>query len=172
MGLLFLPDFTVSAPAYKAYREQLSTSGSGAKVYPSLLWYSGVGFPDASATHAVLYDKNRKEVLKLLLTCFSGILYHTAGTAAFFLSSCRLTYGMVDSCDQSTDPFLAYATREGSAFSPTLFYSLLNVTLLYDPVGWGVPYAGSIVADERETLVDISVQVQTPHIAPHVGILL
>ncbi|EQC25901.1 hypothetical protein SDRG_16273 [Saprolegnia diclina VS20] len=142
MGLLFLPDFTVSAPAYKAYREQLSTSGSGAKVYPSLLWYSGVGFPDASATHAVLYDKNRKEVLKLLLTCFSGILYHTA-----------------DSCDQSTDPFLAYATREGSAFSPTLFYSLLNVTLLYDPVGWGVPYAGSIVADERETLVDISVQV-------------
>ncbi|OQR84990.1 hypothetical protein ACHHYP_12460 [Achlya hypogyna] len=142
MGLLFLPDFTVSASAYKAYREQLSGSTASAKVYPSLLWYSGVGYPDASATHAVQYDKNRKEVLKLLLTCFSGILYHTA-----------------DSCDQSTDPFLAYATREDSVFSPTLFYSLVNVTLLYDPVGWGVPYAGSLVADERETLVDISVQV-------------
>ncbi|OQS05042.1 hypothetical protein THRCLA_02784 [Thraustotheca clavata] len=139
MGLLFLPDFTVSAPAYKAFREQKSP---GSKVYPSLLWYSGVGYPDATAAHAVQYDKNRKEVLKLLLTCFSGILYHTA-----------------DSCDQSTDRFLAYATREDSLFAPTLFYSLVNVTLLYDPVGWGVPYAGSLVVDERETLVDISVQV-------------
>jgi len=32
---------------------------------------------------------------------------------------------------------------------------------MYDPVGWGVPYAGSLVADERETLVDISLQVNT-----------
>ncbi|CAK4732153.1 unnamed protein product [Aphanomyces euteiches] len=139
MGLLFLPDFTVSAGAYKAYREQISP---GAKVYPALLWYNGVGYPDASAVTTVQYDKNRKEVLKLLLTCFSGILYHTA-----------------DSCDSYIDPFLAYATRADTPFAPTLFYSLINVTLLYDPVGWGVPYAGSIVADEREHLVDISIQV-------------
>ncbi|KAF0719695.1 Aste57867_861 [Aphanomyces stellatus] len=139
MGLLFLPDFTVTPGAYKAYREQFS---AGSKVYPALLWYNGVGYPDSSAVASVQYDKNRKEVLKLLLTCFSGILYHTA-----------------DSCDSYVDPFLAYATRNDSLFAPTLFYSLLNVTLLYDPVGWGVPYAGSIVADERETLVDVSVQV-------------
>ncbi|ETW04426.1 hypothetical protein H310_04703 [Aphanomyces invadans] len=144
LGLLFLPDFTVSAGAYKAFREQLSTapSSSANVVYPPLLWYNGVGYPDASAVASVQFDKNRKEVLKLLLTCFSSILYHTA-----------------DSCDAYVDPFLAYATRKESRHAPTLFYSLVNVTLLYDPVGWGVPYAGSIVADERETLVDVSIQV-------------
>ncbi|RHY31976.1 hypothetical protein DYB32_002990 [Aphanomyces invadans] len=133
----------VSAGAYKAFREQLSTapSSSANVVYPPLLWYNGVGYPDASAVASVQFDKNRKEVLKLLLTCFSSILYHTA-----------------DSCDAYVDPFLAYATRKESRHAPTLFYSLVNVTLLYDPVGWGVPYAGSIVADERETLVDVSIQ--------------
>ncbi|ETV82656.1 hypothetical protein, variant [Aphanomyces astaci] len=142
LGLLFLPDFTVSAGAYKAYRDQLSASANNNVVYPPLLWYNGVGYPDVSAVASVQFDKNRKEVLKLLLTCFSSILYHTA-----------------DSCEAYVDPFLAFATRKNSRFAPTLFYSLVNVTLLYDPVGWGVPYAGSIVADERETLVDVSIQV-------------
>ena len=44
-------------------------------------------------------------------------------------------------------------------FVPTLFYSLLNIVVAYDPVGWGVPYAGSIVSDDREVLVDLSLQV-------------
>ncbi|RQM23526.1 hypothetical protein B5M09_004121, partial [Aphanomyces astaci] len=146
LGLLFLPDFTVSAGAYKAYRDQLSASANNNVVYPPLLWYNGVGYPDVSAVASVQFDKNRKEVLKLLLTCFSSILYHTAVQV---------------SSPPYVDPFLAFATRKNSRFAPTLFYSLVNVTLLYDPVGWGVPYAGSIVADERETLVDVSIQVSS-----------
>ncbi|KAF0749365.1 hypothetical protein AaE_007065, partial [Aphanomyces astaci] len=71
LGLLFLPDFTVSAGAYKAYRDQLSASANNNVVYPPLLWYNGVGYPDVSAVASVQFDKNRKEVLKLLLTCFS-----------------------------------------------------------------------------------------------------
>jgi len=41
LGLLFLPDFTVSAASYKAYREQFTmptTDTRISKVYPSLLW--------------------------------------------------------------------------------------------------------------------------------------
>jgi hypothetical protein len=45
--------------------------------------------------------------------------------------------------------------------APTLFYSLLNTALSYDPVGWGVPYASAIVSDTEEPLADISLQVRS-----------
>ncbi|GMF21528.1 unnamed protein product [Phytophthora lilii] len=149
MGLLFLPEFTVSIHAYKGYGEErrsATRSGqsttSGSLVFPSLLWHSGVGYPDASVVNSSNYDKNRKEVLALLLTCFSSILYQTAET-----------------CSQWKDRFLEVATAPDCPFAPTLFYSLLNIVVSYDPVGWGVPYAGSIVSDDRELLVDLSLQV-------------
>jgi hypothetical protein len=149
MGLLFLPEFTVSIHAYKGYGEErrsATRSGqsttSGSLVFPSLLWHSGVGYPDASVVNSSSYDKNRKEVLALLLTCFSSILYQTAET-----------------CSQWKDRFLEVATGTDCPFAPTLFYSLLNIVVSYDPVGWGVPYAGSIVSDDRELLVDLSLQV-------------
>lgn len=149
MGLLFLPEFTVSIHAYKGYgEERRSTTRSGQNpatgtfVYPSLLWHAGVMYPDASVINAASYDRNRKEVLALLLTCFSSILYQTAET-----------------CHQWNDRFLEAATARDCPFAPTLFYSLLNIVVSYDPVGWGVPYAGSIVSDDREVLVDLSLQV-------------
>ncbi|GMF41350.1 unnamed protein product [Phytophthora fragariaefolia] len=149
MGLLFLPEFTVSIHAYKGFGEErrsASRSGqsatSGSLVFPSLLWHSGVGYPDASVVNSSNYDRNRKEVLGLLLTCFSSILYQTAET-----------------CSQWKDRFLEVATAPDCPFAPTLFYSLLNIVVSYDPVGWGVPYAGSIVSDDRELLVDLSLQV-------------
>lgn len=149
MGLLFLPEFTISIHAYKGYGEErrsATRSGqsatSGSLVFPSLLWNSGVSYPDANVVNSSAYDKNRKEVLKLLLTCFSGILYQTAET-----------------CNLWNDRFLEVATAPDCPFAPTLFFSLLNIVITYDPVGWGVPYAGSIVTDDRETLVDASLQV-------------
>ncbi|TDH74369.1 hypothetical protein CCR75_001460 [Bremia lactucae] len=149
MGLLFLPEFTVSIHAYKGYgneRRSVTRSGhsttEGSLVYPSLLWHSGVGYPDASVANSSTFDRNRKEVLALLLTCFSSILYQTAVK-----------------CNQWKDRFLEVATAPDCPFAPTLFYSLLNIIVSYDPVGWGVPYAGSIVSDDRELLVDLSLQV-------------
>lgn len=152
MGLLFLPEYTVSIHAYKAFCEDRRGSRDATadaegnmpapKVYPSLLWHSGVGYPDANVANSSTYDRNRKEVLKLLLTCFSGILYQTA-----------------DTCNVWKDRILEVATNADCPFAPTLFYSLMNTVLAYDPVGWGIPYAGSIVADEREALVDIALQV-------------
>lgn len=149
MGLLFLPEFTISIHAYKGYGEErrsATRSGqsatSGSLVFPSLLWNAGVSYPDANVANSLAYDKNRKEVVKLLLTCFSGILYQTAET-----------------CNLWKDRFLEIATAPDCPFAPTLFFSLLNIVITYDPVGWGVPYAGSIVTDDRETLVDASLQV-------------
>nr|CCA18781.1 conserved hypothetical protein [Albugo laibachii Nc14] len=147
MGLLFLPDYTVSSQAYKGYGEELqsvnrSDEPQEPRVYPSLLWAPGVGYPDANVINAAQFDKNRKEVLKLLLTCFSGILFQTA-----------------ESCTSWSDRFLEIATSDNCPFASTLFYSLLNVMVTYDPVGWGVPYATTIVNDDRGSLVDAALQV-------------
>ncbi|TYZ61139.1 hypothetical protein PybrP1_008857 [[Pythium] brassicae (nom. inval.)] len=149
MGMLFLPEFTVSIHAYKGFGEERRSAArsgqagpSASLVFPSLLWTAGVSYPDASVGGSLAYDKNRKEVVKLLLTCFSGILYQTA-----------------ELCSRWQDRFLAIATAPDCPFAPTLFFSLLNIVVTYDPVGWGVPYAGSIVTDDRETLVDASLQV-------------
>ncbi len=40
-----------------------------------------------------------------------------------------------------------------------LFTSLLNLVAAYDPVGYGVPYNHLMFADNREGLVEISLQV-------------
>ncbi|DBA00246.1 TPA: hypothetical protein N0F65_007890 [Lagenidium giganteum] len=151
MGLLFLPEFTISVHAYKAFGEERRSAQRSERqngepttglVYPSLLWHAGVGYPDANIANSASYDKSRKEVLKLLLTCFSSILYQTP-----------------ENCSVWRDRILEVATAPDCPFAPTLFYSLLNIVVSYDPVGWGVPYAGSIVTDDREQLVDVSLQV-------------
>ncbi|POM74248.1 High-temperature-induced dauer-formation protein [Phytophthora palmivora] len=79
---------------------------------------------------------------KQMIHAIMGILYQTAET-----------------CSHWKDRFLEVATALECPFAPTLFYSLLNIVVSYDPVGWGVPYAGSIVSDDRELLVDLSLQV-------------
>lgn len=138
IGLLFVPEFTVARQAYDAYLEQKDVPG----VFPSMLYASGVAFPDTSISSNSSYDRNRKEVLKLLLLCFSGVMYHPS-----------------ESLQNFDDPFLHAATNACNRLAPTLFYSLLNVVIMYDPIGWGVPYASSVWTNEREGLVDVSIQV-------------
>lgn len=40
-----------------------------------------------------------------------------------------------------------------------LFTSLLNVICSYDPIGYGVPYNHLMMADTREPLVEVALQV-------------
>lgn len=51
------------------------------------------------------------------------------------------------------------ATSKDCPFLRTLFHSLFNIILSYNPVGWGIPYAGNVFINEREELVDIAAQV-------------
>ena len=44
--------------------------------------------------------------------------------------------------------------------APTLFFSLLNAALSYDPVGWGVPYASALVSDTAEPLAGLCLQAR------------
>lgn len=64
----------------------------------------------------------------------------------------------IDTIENRFDPFLVAATNE-HVFSRTMFYSLLNTCVTYDPNGWGIPYASMVGSDEQTNLLDISLQV-------------
>lgn len=57
------------------------------------------------------------------------------------------------------DPFCSEFVSPRCTLLPTLFYSLLNSVLAYDPVGWGVPYGSSMVSDTQEPLMNMALQV-------------
>lgn len=54
--------------------------------------------------------------------------------------------------------WLEYFTTNSNYSSLALFYSLVNVSLNYDAIGWGVPYNHIVFADYREELTDASLQ--------------
>uniref|UniRef100_A0A914NRG0 Uncharacterized protein n=1 Tax=Meloidogyne incognita TaxID=6306 RepID=A0A914NRG0_MELIC len=68
--LLFCPNFTVGLVDKNANIKSLSKIDSC-----EYIWQSGVGFAGKPPSSAV-YDANRTEILKLLLVCFSEIIYN------------------------------------------------------------------------------------------------
>lgn len=112
-------------------------------VWPSLLWASGLAVPSSvHITSSSAWDNNRIEILRLLLALVSGPLFTTPIPG--FPTRSR---------------FLDVFTSDVCPFAPSLFYSLLNTVLSYDPIGLGVPYAGNVVGDKRQAIVTIALQV-------------
>lgn len=107
----------------------------------SILWAPGVGVGaqnlgfDASTRK---YDKNRIEILRLLLAACSDPLYSPA-----------------DSYNPLASRWLAVATAADAPNAPCLFYSLLNTVLCYDPRGGSIGFSQSTHA----SLVELSCQV-------------
>ncbi|KAI6201050.1 hypothetical protein M3Y96_00800100 [Aphelenchoides besseyi] len=133
--LLFCPEFTVAALNGKTdTHESLSSLDSC-----EYIWQSGVGFASKTTINAT-FDSNRTEILKLLLTCFSEVIYAPAD-------------------DQNRMRWVArFASTENRHVLP-LFTSLLNVVCCYDPVGYGLPYNYLLMGDCREPLVQTALQV-------------
>jgi len=132
--LLFCPDFTVARLANGDVPDSLSNLDSC-----EYIWQSGVGFTNKTVTNAT-FDSHRTEILKLLLTCLSEVIY-------------------VQDKDENRMRWLRrFASAENRHVLP-LFTSLLNVICSYDPVGLGLPYNYLLVNDSREPLVQVALQV-------------
>ncbi|EDV28317.1 uncharacterized protein TRIADDRAFT_21464 [Trichoplax adhaerens] len=137
LDLLFCPDFTV--PKHKKAGPETPDD------LPSIdsceyIWEAGVGFATSTPANPQ-FDRNRTEILKLLLTCFSESLY------------------MLPSADSGNNQWLDYFTSTNNRHALPLFTSLLNTVCSYDPVGYGVPYNHLMFQDAREPLVEIAVQL-------------
>ena len=110
-------------------------------------------------------------MLRLLLVLLSGTLYHDPGTGHavrytltgpplvphYTPSHCISRRRLLRS--QVVDPFCSEAVSPLCPLLPTLFYSLLNCSVTYDPVGWGIPYGSAFASDHQERLMEMALQV-------------
>lgn len=71
------------------------------------------------------------QVLRLVLTCLCDPLFHKASSEA----------SPSPVCPPPVSRWLSVATSADCPHAASLFYSLLNTVVGFDPVGWGLPYA-------------------------------
>lgn len=111
----------------------------------SVVWAAGAGVSpnqigfDGSTRK---YDKNRIEVLRLLL-----------------VACCDPLFSPADEYNPLASRWLAVAVAADAPNGICLFYSLLNTILSYDPNGLGVPYSSAFASDNHVRLVELSAQV-------------
>ncbi|GMI36274.1 hypothetical protein TeGR_g2701, partial [Tetraparma gracilis] len=90
------------------------------------------------------YDKNRVEVLRLLLAVCSEQLFLPPA---------------VPNAPPPTMRWMAVACGADAPNASTLFFSLLNTVLSFDPVGIGIPYGGVVGTSVPKKLMELSAQV-------------
>jgi hypothetical protein len=141
-----------AAAAAAAAGDTAAASGSAAPVaavrvqdsnavWPMLMWTGGVTFPPVPRSADPGHMANRIELLRLLVATCSQPLF------------C-----MPDAHNPPRSRFMDELTGGACPFAPTLFYSLLNEALAYDPVGWGIPYASAMVTDRDEPMCTAALQ--------------
>jgi hypothetical protein len=136
--LLFWPDFTVPANKKSGPDEAEDLQDIDSCEY---IWEAGVGRVHSPPYYTV-HVSNRKELLKLLLTCFSEIIYqpplhiHTV-----------------------PNRWIQYFTSAENRHALPILTSLLNTVCAYDPVGLGVPYNHILFSDFVEPLVETALQI-------------
>ncbi|CAG9812424.1 unnamed protein product [Phaedon cochleariae] len=136
--LLFCPDFTVVASRKSGPDKAEELSAIDSCEY---IWEAGVGFAHSPSKNPV-FDSNRTELLKLLLTCFSETMYHPPA----------------DICE-NPNKWILYLTSAENRHALPMFTSLLNTVCAYDPVGLGVPYNHLLFNDSIEPLVEAALQI-------------
>lgn len=118
-----------------------------------LIWQSGVGFANKTTINAT-HDSNRTEILKLLLACFSEVIYAPV-EGNFHLFACKIRVIL----DENRMRWIRSFTSAENRHVLPLFTSLLNVVACYDPVGYGLPYNYLLMSDCREPLVQTALHV-------------
>ena len=106
------------------------------------LWAPGLGGLDARPAASLALDRNRAEVLRLLLTA----------------ASCEPLYSSAETFDPWASRWLRAATARDAPNAKLLLYALLNCVCAYDPTGLGVPYGGHLASDAPATVVALAAQ--------------
>ena len=103
------------------------------------IWEKGIGF-DEAVMHSSEHDRNRVELLRLLLTLYSEAFYQ---------------------CGSSGDMIITNKIKlMDNKIALTLFASLLNTVCAYNPVS-SLPYNHLLWTDSKELLVELALQVRS-----------
>ena len=141
--LLFCPDFTVAPLDVKGSKfgapdtppDDLRTIDSC-----EYIWEAGVGCSVPSPSSAV-YDHNRTELLRLLLTCFSESMYCSTVEVG-----------------RQPNQWIEFFTSSENRHSLPLFTSLLNTVFAYNPTSM-LPFNHLLFSDSKEPLVEVALQI-------------
>ncbi|XP_023672323.1 protein HID1-like isoform X2 [Paramormyrops kingsleyae] len=136
--LLFCPDFTVQSQLRGGGPDTAESTHLDSCEY---IWEAGVGFAQSPPLDYV-HDLNRTELLRLLLTCFSEVMFLPPSPQ-----------------HSALNPWVTFFCSTENRHALPLFTSLLNVVCAYDPVGYGIPYNHLLFSDSREQLVEHAVQI-------------
>nr|XP_061805863.1 protein HID1-like [Nerophis lumbriciformis] len=140
--LLFCPDFTVHSHRRGPVSFRIDSVENMHSIDScEYIWEAGVGFAQSPPLNYI-HDLNRTELLRLLLTCFSEVMYLPASTD-----------------NHALNPWVTFFCSTENRHALPLFTSLLNVVSAYDPVGYGIPYNHLLFSDYREQLVEQAVQI-------------
>jgi len=109
----------------------------------NLVWRNGISVPDAVNHNAQQYDKNRIDLLRLVITMLSQPLFYAPDEYLLVLN-----------------PFSTYFSNKRSKNCKNLFVTLINVICSYDVSGYGVPYLSAIdQGGEQEVLVTLAIHL-------------
>jgi hypothetical protein len=133
----FVLDFTIEDPNVDFNEEDVRSQ----EFKSALMWAPGVGSKEKAVTTSSPHDKNRIDILRLLIAAFCDSLFQSP-----------------DSFDSCESLWLEVGTSADAPYAEIVFYSLLNVVLGYDPVGWGMPYGNLVANDTAKTLMESAVQ--------------
>ncbi|KAK4873721.1 hypothetical protein RN001_013081 [Aquatica leii] len=136
--LLFCPDFTVIGTRKLGPDKAEDLLAIDSCEY---IWEAGVGFAHSPPRNTV-FDSNRTELIKLLLTCFSETIYQPPAEVSV-----------------NPNKWIVHLTSADNRHALPMFTSLLNTVCAYDPVGLGVPYNHLLFSDSLEPLVEAALQI-------------
>lgn len=143
LHLLFLPSFTVDISAFEDDGEEEAPGAApGAIKHPGAMWAPGLAVHEDVMVRSVAFDNNRIEVLRLLLGALCDPLYQSA-----------------EDFNPTKSRWLAVATALDVPNAELLFYSLMNATLGFDPVGFGMPYGSAFASEAPTQLMERSIQL-------------
>ena len=104
------------------------------------------------ATSSAAFDEARIVAMRALLACCSATLY-VPGT----------------SLEQIPNRMLVAAVGAPDPHGKALFRALVSVIFSYDPVGWGIPYAGSLIGDSHAEVMATASQLLLVLLSQPVG---
>lgn len=139
--LLFCPEFTVIPRGNKYLSNIVDAPPEDLKSLATCdyVWEPGVGF-DSGVNSTTSYDKNRSELLKLLLACLSTTLYETPA----------------NSMNTRNYWIETFASNDNRHALP-LFTSLLNTVFVFRLSK--LPFNHLLFEDTRKELVELSLQL-------------
>eukprot|EP00038_Savillea_parva_P017428 m.20216 g.20216 ORF g.20216 m.20216 type:complete len:828 (+) comp3767_c0_seq1:52-2535(+) len=132
--LLFVPNFTAESSTLAAISAFNCVADMPGEPF---VWSAGLGEETRQGPPTAVVATVRNDLLRLLLVCSSHVMYEPAVSAR-----------------PGDNGWLEYITSGAHPKSMALYRTLVNTMLMYDSVGWGLPFGSWFPDVEHQATVE------------------